>query len=110
MSRDRRDIVGLVSPHFPKIDWPTLSSDDVAAFLDAQTGLTTDPLVENSSAFDAWRMALASKDVPVWPYTAADIAAMKARGEALKKRMAEMTAGQKVTVADGAIVSIRTAR
>ena len=79
-STDRRDIAGLLAPHFPDMDGAT--SEEWAAFLDAKTGLETSPDMPNRDAFDAWRQALAARGHEgVWGYTPEQIEAKKALGE-----------------------------
>ncbi len=94
MSRDRRLIVPLLREHIPELEG--LSSDDVHAALDALTGLSTDPMTDNASAFDAWRRALAALDYPVWPYTRAQEETMRARAFELKQQVEARLAGQPV--------------
>jgi hypothetical protein len=84
MRTDRTRIAPLLLPHFPTMEKAT--SDEWHGFLNAMTGLDIDLAEPNSTAFDKWREALAEqKGLPVWGYTDAQIAAMKARGEELKR-------------------------
>jgi hypothetical protein len=85
VKRDRRQILPMMRAHFQSLD-ENITSDDLHGFLNAQTGLDI-PLNEtNGIAFDAWRQALAAVGVPVWGYTAEQIADVKRRGEALKAK------------------------
>lgn len=88
---DRREILGLLRPHIPTLP-EDITSDDLHAFLDAQTGLTTAIDEPNGSAFDKWRMALAAQDYPVWGHSAEKKAEVLARGEFLKAEEAKRKA------------------
>lgn len=83
MNTDRTAIAPLLVEFFPFME--KASSDEWHGFLNAKTGLDIDIAEPNSSAFDSWRQALAAQfDLPVWGYSAARVAAIKARGEELK--------------------------
>lgn len=99
---DRRAILGLVGPHFPTLA-PDIGSDALHGFLDAVTGLET-PLNEpNATAFDRWRQKLAETGVPVWGYSAEQIAEIKRRG-------AELKAAEEKRVADNAALLVELAK
>lgn len=78
MRTDRRDIERLLGQHFP--DMVGKSSDEWHGFLNEATGLTVPLWASNATAFDLWRQALAAKDYPVWPVTAARAEAVQQRG------------------------------
>jgi hypothetical protein len=80
---DRREILGLLRPHIPTLP-ADISSDDLHAFLDVQTGLTTAFDEANGSAFDKWRKALAAQGYPVWGYSPDRTTAMQDRAIELK--------------------------
>ena len=80
---DRREILNFLRGHIPTLP-EDISSDDLHAFLDAQTGLTTAIDEQNGSAFDKWRQALAKQGYPVWGYSDEKKAEVAARGAELK--------------------------
>lgn len=80
---DRREILGLLRSHIPSLP-ENISSNELHAFLDAQTGLVTALDEANGSAFDKWRKALAAIGYPVWGYSNEQTAAMAAKGVELK--------------------------
>jgi hypothetical protein len=80
---DRREILGLLRPHIPSLP-ADISSDELHAFLDAQTGLTTEFDEANGPAFDKWRAVLAAQGYPVWGHSEAKRAEVMARGIELK--------------------------
>lgn len=63
-STDRRLIRGLLLEHFPEM--VKASSDEWHEFLNRITDLTIPHTMPNTSAFDAWRQALAKQGYPVW--------------------------------------------
>jgi len=99
---DRREILSLLRGHFQSLDDKT-TSEDLHGFLDALTGLET-PLDEpNATAFDRWRQKLAETGVPVWGYSAEQIAEIKRRG-------AELKAAEEKRVADNAALLVELAK
>jgi hypothetical protein len=99
--RDRREIVELLGKHFPEL--VDMSSDEVAAYVDAQAGVITKLTAPNTQVFDTWRVALQERGYEgVMPYSKARLAEMAALGERFKTDMVELRAkwGQRVT--DGA--------
>jgi hypothetical protein len=81
MNTDRRDIAPFALKWFPTLEDAT--SDDWHFFLDKVTGIDTPLDMPNASAFDRWRQALAAQGYPAYPYTATDVAAAKAKAEAM---------------------------
>lgn len=80
---DRRQILGLIHPHFPALP-EDVSSDELHGFLNAQTGLNIPVDELNSSAFDKWRKVLAEQGLPVWKYTQSQLDKIRADGLTLK--------------------------
>ena len=80
---DRRQILGLIHPHFPALP-DDVSSDELHGFLNAQTGLDIPPDEMNSSAFDKWRKVLAEQGLPVWRYTQSQLDKIRTDGLTLK--------------------------
>lgn len=78
---DRRDIAPFLSRWFPSME--TASSDEWHFFLDKVTGIETPLDMPNGLAFDRWREKLAGLGYPVFKYSDADIATMKAKAEAM---------------------------
>ena len=88
---DRREILRFLMLHIPSLP-DKISSDDLHAFLDVQTGLTTAIDEPNGSAFDKWRQALAAQGYPVWGYSADKITKMQDDAVKLKDKEAERRA------------------
>lgn len=109
MHTDRRQIEGLLGPYFPTMEGA--SSDDWHAFLNAQTGLEIPIGADNSSAFDEWRKVIATQGYPeVWPYSAHQEEAFKARGIELAQKASEWRAEQsKLSPSDHWLVKERAA-
>jgi hypothetical protein len=97
MNTDRRDIAPFLLKYFP--DMARASSNEWHFFLDNVCGLETPMELSNGEAFDRWRDKLARIGYPVQKYTAADIANMKAKAEAMaqaeKARAASIDVTQK---------------
>lgn len=93
MNADRRDFRPSLSKWFPEL--AKASSEEVHFFLDKVTGLETPLDMPNGLAFDRWREKLAGIGYPAYKYTDADIAAFKARAEAMvqaeERRAASMS-------------------
>lgn len=88
-SADRRMIAPMMVEFFPTMadtEEHKFTSEEWHAFLNAKTGIDVPLHVPNTSAFDAWRIALAAQNFPVWNYTAEQVAAIKQRGEELKAK------------------------
>ena len=95
---DRRAIEPLLRPHFPALP-AGMTSDEWQGFLNEQTGLDI-PLDEpNASAFDKWRQALAKQGLPVWNYTPARLAKIKADGVKLKAHVDKLKAEEAARLA-----------
>lgn len=77
MNTNRRDIVPFLEKWFPELG--TATSEDVHFFLDKVTDTETPLDMPNGAAFDRWREKLAAMGYPAFPYSAADIAAMKTK-------------------------------
>ena len=88
---DRRDIVRALRGDYPETQ--VMTSEELEGWLNAETGLSIGPLVSNGLAFDAWLQALAKKGKPhLFPYGEDQIAALKARGEAMRANPEEIKA------------------
>lgn len=81
MNLDRRDFSPLALGWFPSLEKAT--SDEWHFFLDKLTGLTTPLDMPNGAAFDRWRQALQALGYPAFEYNDADIAAAKAKADAM---------------------------
>lgn len=108
-STDRRMIAPLLVPFFPTMadtDEHEFTSDEWHGFLNAQTGLAIELDEPNTTAFDKWRQVLATQvngGEAIWPYTAARVAAIQARGEQLKQLEATRLEAQPATLATLAV-------
>ena len=91
--RDRTLIAGFLAEFFPLTFEAKPDSDGWHGFLNAVTGLDIEVWETNAIAFDKWRQAIAAQyGHPVWGYTKEQIAAIKARGEELKRKEDERLA------------------
>ena len=83
---DRRNggLVRLLAQTYPQL--ASMDSEQIEAFLNADTGCSVTPEMDNGAAFDLWRPVLAHKHgrKELWPYTSHDIQRMKARAAEMK--------------------------
>ena len=79
---DRTAIAPLLLPHFPEMRGK--SSAEWHVFLNRQTGLSVEPDEPNSTAFDAWRKALAVSGLPVWGMSNARLSAVTERASIMQ--------------------------
>lgn len=71
-SFDRTSNVPHLKDTFPAL--VGMTSEQVQAFLNDESGLKIESTVPNGIAFDRWRKALAKRGYPeLWTYTQADI-------------------------------------
>jgi hypothetical protein len=80
-SNDRRLFAPFLSKWFPEL--AKASSEELHFFLDKVTGIETPLDMPNAVAFDRWREKLAGIGYPAFQYSDADIAAIKAKADAM---------------------------
>lgn len=84
-SFDRRGIVPLLQNHYPQI--LDMTSEQIEAFLNSETGASVTREEPNGMAFDTWRRILVKKlnDKKIWPYTEVDERTFRERSDQMKR-------------------------
>ena len=76
------------------------TSEEWHFFLDRVVGIETPLDMPNAQAFDRWREGLSKLGYPVYPYHAADIAAIKAKADAALETEKQRAAALGKTLVD----------
>lgn len=98
MNLDRSDIAPFLAKFFPTME--KASSEEWHFFLDRVCGIETPLDLPNGQAFDRWREKLARLGYPVFEYSEADIAGMKAKADAMLAAEEARAASQAKTLVD----------